>query len=89
MELGLLEGGSVEEWRQRWSRIVGEGLLEPDLRGAMVLPIGKDADAVAGGEDGIEVMFELVEGEIFVDGLRDLKCGDDIESDAGNDAQSA
>ena len=34
----------------------------------MVLPVGEEADAVAAEEDLVEVVLEVVEGEIFVDG---------------------
>ena len=55
----------------------------------MVLPVGEEADAVAAEEDLVEVVLEVIEGEIFVDGLRDLKGGLDVERDGGDDAEGS
>src|SRR5947209_7820786 len=49
--------------------------LDPNLGGAMVLPVGKQADAVACSKDLIEVVLKGVEGEVLIDGLRHLECG--------------
>lgn len=55
----------------------------------MVLPVGEETDAVATEEDLVEVMFELRDGEVFVDGLGDLEGGLDVEGDAGGDAEGS
>lgn len=89
MQLGLLECGSVEEWRHGGRSVVRNRLLEPDLCCAVLLPVSEEADAVAGGEDCVEVMLKFIERKIFVDRLRELKRRDDIEGDAGDDAKSA
>src|SRR5260221_7299564 len=47
-------------------------VLEPDFVDALVLPVGEKTDAVGSGENLVEVVFERVEGEVFVDGLGDL-----------------
>ena len=63
--------------------------LDPDLGGAVVLPVGEEADAVCGGEDLDEVLAEDVEGEVFVDDLADLVGGLDAEAKAGDEAECA
>ena len=55
----------------------------------MVLPVGEEADAVAAEEDLVEVVLEMVEGEVFVDELRDLEGGLDVEGNGGEDAEGA
>ena len=64
-------------------------MFDPDLGGAVVLPVGEEADAVAAEEDLVEVVLEMVEGEVFVDELRDLEGGLDVEGDGGDDAEGA
>ena len=77
------EGGSVEG-------LAGlDAALDPELGAAMVLPVGEEADGVAGGEDVVEVVLELGEGEVGVDGLGDLVGGFEVEGDAGDDADAA
>ena len=66
-----------------------EAALDPDLGDAVVLPVGEEADAVAAEEDLVEMFFELRHGEVFVDGLRDLEGGLDVEGDAGDDAEGS
>ena len=61
-------------------------LLDPDLSDAVVLPVGEEADAVAAGEDGVEVVLELVHGQVFVDDLPHLEGGLDVEGDLGDHA---
>ena len=56
--------------------------LDPDLRGLMVLPVGKQADAVAAGEDLVEVVLEVIERKILVDRLGDLEGWQQVERDA-------
>ena len=46
-----------------------EPALDPDLRCAMVLPVGEQADAIARAEDLVEMMLQVIEGEIPIDGL--------------------
>ncbi len=66
-----------------------EAALDPDLGDAVVLPVGEEADAVAAEEDLVEVVFELRDGEVFVDGLGDLEGGLDVEGDFGDDAEGS
>ena len=68
--------------------VVGlDDALDPDLRGAVILPVGEEADAVSAAEDGVEVVLKLVEGEVFVDDLAHLEGGQQVEGDAGDDAE--
>src|SRR6185437_13397013 len=46
-------------------------------------------NAVGAAEDGVEVVLELIEGEIFVDDLCHLEGRDDIESGSGDNAQAS
>jgi len=41
-----------------------EFAFDPGLCGAVLLPIGKQADAVTGGEDIEQAVLELVEGQV-------------------------
>ncbi len=66
-----------------------EAALHPDLGDVVVLPVGEEADAVAAEEDIVEVLFKLGDGEVLVDGLGDLKCGDEVEGGLGDDADVA
>jgi len=63
--------------------------LEPDFAKAPILPVGEQADAVGRGFDDVELIFELIEGEIFVDVLTHGEFRLDIERDADDYAQSA
>ena len=83
------EFGSVEIGGEGGGGVALDAALDPDLRGAVVLPVGEEADAVAAEEDVVEVVLELVEGEVFVDGLRDLEGGQEVECDGGDDAEGA
>ena len=83
------EFGSVEVGGEGSGGVGGDAVLDPDLGGAVVLPVGEEADAVAACEDVIEVMLEVSEGEVFVDGLGDLEGGLDIEGDSGKDTESS
>ena len=87
-----LDGGGFcsEELGREGGLCAGfDATLDPDLRGAVVLPIGEDADAAAGGKEFVEVVLEDVEGEVAVDHLGDLEGGDDVQRDAGDDANGA
>ena len=66
-----------------------EAALDPDLSGLVVLPDGEEADAVAAEKYLVEVMFELGEGEVFVDDLRDLEGGLEVEGGFGDHAKAA
>ncbi len=89
VEFVLLEGGTVEGgWDGGGTAGLDAG-FDPDLGDAVVLPVGEEADAVAGGEDGVHVVFELVHGEVFVDDLAHLEGGLDVEGDGGDDAECA
>ncbi len=83
------EGCSVELGGHVYLAAGLNAALDPDLRGAMVLPVGKEADAVATVEDGVEVVFKLVEGEVFVDELSHLEGGDYVERHLGDDAEGS
>src|SRR5947209_9585130 len=54
--------------------------FDPDLGGPVVLPVGKEADAVPASENVVQVLFEMVQWKVFVDSLRYLECGLDFES---------
>ncbi len=84
-----LLGGELggEEFGLPFVGVAGrEAALDPDLRGAVILPVGKQAHAVAAGEDLFEMMLQVVEGKILVDGLRHLKCGLHVEGHARDHA---
>lgn len=66
-----------------------EAAFDPDLGGLVILPVGEEAYAVAAEVDLFEVMFELGEGEVFVDDLRDLEGGLEVEGGLGDDAEAA
>ena len=51
------------------------------------MPVGEEADAVAAEEYLVEVVLEVIEGEVFVDELRDLIGGLNVEGDGGEDAE--
>src|ERR1700756_4306664 len=55
--------------------------FDPDLGGAMILPIGKETDTVTTGKNIVEVMFELREREIFIDHLGHLEGRLRLEGD--------
>ena len=76
MELLLGERCAVELGWHVGFAAGGEAALDPDLRGAVVLPVGEEADAVAAAEDGVEIVLELIEGEVLVDDLRHLEGRD-------------
>ncbi len=87
MEVFGGEFGVVEQGRRVELFAGFDAALEPELGAAAFLPVGEDADAVAGAEDVVEVMLELGEGDVGVDGLGDLEGGFDVEGDAGDDAE--
>ena len=89
VELFFLQGGSVEERRQVMDFIGRDTALNPDLLDAMVLPVGEEAEAVAGAEDVVEVVLELGEGKILVDDLAHLEGRLDVEGDGGDDTERA
>ena len=60
--------------------------LDPYLRGPVMLPVGKQAHAVSGAEDGVEVMRQLIEVEILIHGLRHLECRQQVKRNARDDA---
>src|SRR5882724_3185654 len=66
-----------------------DSMLEPDFVDALVLPVGEEPDAVGSGKNLVEVVFERVEGKIFVDGLGDLISRLDIERHFGDDTKCA
>ncbi len=66
-----------------------EAAFDPDLGGAVILPVREQADAVATEKYLFEVIFKLRKGEVFIDDLCDLKGGLDIESGFGDDADGS
>lgn len=89
VEFGALEGGSVEGGGEGFRLGGGGEGFDPDFVGAVVLPVGEERDGVAGREDTVEVVLELGEGEVLVDGLGDVEGGDDVEGDAGGEAEGS
>ena len=83
------QGGSEELRGEDCGGAGVETTLDPDLGDAVVLPVGEEADAVAAEEDFVEVVFELRDGKVFVDGLGYLEGGLDVEGDTGNDAEGS
>src|SRR5438309_292134 len=63
--------------------------LDPDLGSAMILPVSKDADAITTRKNIIEMMFELREGEIFIDHLGHLEGWLHLERDLCDHTQAA
>ena len=55
----------------------------------MALPGGEEADAVAGAHDGVEVVLELVKGQVLVNDLGSGEGGNEVEGDRGHDAERA
>jgi hypothetical protein len=72
-----------------WLVAVVGTALDPDLRDAAVLPVGEERDAIAGREDFFDMVLESGQGQIEVDGLRNLVGRLHIEGDAGEDAERA
>src|SRR5256885_8698396 len=64
-------------------------MLEPDFVDALILPVGEETHAVGSGKNFVKVLFERVEGKIFVDGLRDLIGGLNVERNVCDDAERA
>jgi hypothetical protein len=84
------EGRLVEGGCEGWGWCGGvEAVLEPDGACAGVLPIGKERDAVGGGDDLQEVVLERGEGKVLVDDLRDAVGGFEGEGEAGDDAEGS
>jgi hypothetical protein len=94
--LGAVFGGVAGRWGaafrwRRWLRrtraamaVFSPGatrLLIQTWCDAMVLPVGEEADAVAAGHDGFEIVLELVDGEVLVDDLGHLEAWADVERD--------
>ncbi len=63
--------------------------LDPHLRGAVILPVGEQAHAVAGAEDFVEMIAQPFEGEIAVDRLRDLVGRLQVERNARDNSERA
>src|SRR4051794_5256933 len=63
--------------------------FDPDLGGPVVLPVGKEADAVPASENVVQVLFEMAQWKVFVDSLRYLECGLDFESHSCDYSQRA
>ena len=68
------------------ARVVGAP-LHPDLVDDVPAPGGEQADAVAGGEDLVEVGGQPPDREVLVDGLRHVVRRLDRQRDGGDDAE--
>ena len=68
-------------------RALVNAALDPDLGSAMILPVSKEADAIPACKNIVEVMFELREGEIFIDHLGHLEGWLHLERDLCDYAQ--
>src|ERR1700691_793008 len=55
----------------------------PDL---VILPVGEQADAVAASEDLLQVVLQLVDGQVLINHLTDLKGWLHLECDLGDNA---
>ena len=78
----------AEELRRPMIRVSGgEAALDPDLGGAVILPVREEAHAVACAEDFFKVVLERIEGEVLIDRLRDLIGGLQVKRDPGEDAE--
>ncbi|MEJ7707348.1 MAG: hypothetical protein WKF82_08775 [Nocardioidaceae bacterium] len=64
-------------------------LLEPDLIDVWASPIGEHADAVCAGEQGFEVVRELLCWEVVIHVLRDVKGRDRVQPQVRDDADTA
>ena len=64
-----------------------DSVFEPDLVDALLLPVGEQAHAVSAFGDGVEVVFQLMPWEIFVDILLHLKRPHNFQGKAGDDSQ--
>ena len=77
----------------RRSRVEGLALVfagfDPDFVDALLLPIGEEADAIATGFDGIEVVFHGSELKVFINVLPHGVGGLNIERDLCDYAESA
>ena len=59
MQLGLGCSGAIKQ-RRNFKLLIRINLaLDPHLRRAMVLPVGKQTNAVTRRENGVEVLFEF------------------------------
>src|SRR5437763_5261752 len=65
-------------------RALNDTAFDPDLGGAMILPIGKEADTVSAGKNIVEVMFELRERENLINHLGHLESRLHLEGDVCN-----
>jgi len=89
VKLGGLAGGAEEGFGIRRWLGAGEFSFHPGLGGSVLLPVGEEADAVAGRKDMEQAVLEFVEREVFVDGLDDLEGGLEVERETGDDAKRA
>src|SRR3984885_1654879 len=64
-----------------------EAALDPDLCRAMILPVREETDTVAAAEDLIEMMLEMIEGEIPVNRLGNLVGRLQIEGNSRDHAR--
>ena len=55
----------------------------------MILPVGEETDAVAGAEDVVEVILEMIERQIAIDRLGDLVGRQQVQRDACEHAERA
>src|SRR5438132_3391388 len=81
MKMSSCRGRSVKAGAWINARALNDTALDPDLGGAMILPIGKETDTVTTGKNIVEVMFELREREILIDHLGHLEGRLHLEGD--------
>ncbi len=71
------------------SRLTSDAAFQPDFVDALLLPVGKQADAVGAGLDGVEVILHLPERKIFIDVLAHEESWLKVESYFCDDTESA
>ncbi len=58
--------------------------FHPHLADAVILPVGEQTDAVAAGKDFLQVVLQLIHGQVLVDHLSHLKGRLHVERDLGD-----
>src|SRR6476646_9723044 len=68
--------------RREFERLAGfDAPFYPDLSGAMILPVGKETDAVGTGKNVVQMFFQLSQRELFVNDLPPLNGWLQVASD--------
>src|SRR5258708_22681379 len=71
------------------SRLTCDAAFQPDFVDALLLPVGKQADAVGAGLDGVEMILHLAERKIFIDILAHEESRLKVESYFCDDTEIA